>query len=147
MNATDIARFWSYVDVQGPDDCWEWQRARTNGYGRFAAGKRMRIASRVAYELTHGPLGTNEARHTCDNPPCCNPAHLIPGTHAENMADMARRERAPKRRLTGPQVLDIRSRAAVGARVVDLAAEFGVTPSNISQIVTRRIWKHIGEAA
>jgi hypothetical protein len=147
VNAADIARFWSHVDVKGADDCWEWKRARSAGYGRFAADGRMLVASRIAFVITHGELGTDEARHTCDNPPCCNPAHLIRGTHAENMADMARRERSPRRRLTGGQVLDIRSRAAVGARVTDLAAEYGVTPSNISQIVSGRIWKHIGAAA
>lgn len=39
-------------------------------------------------------------RHTCDNPPCVNPLHLLPGTHADNEQDKARRGRgAPIVRL------------------------------------------------
>jgi len=148
LTAADTARFWSHVDVRGPRECWPWTRARAGaGYGRFSASGRLLTASRVAYELTHGPLHSAEARHTCDNPPCCNPAHLIPGSHAQNMADMAERERSPQRRLTAVQVKEIRSRRRAGALIVALAAEFGVTPSNVSQIVRHRTWKHLGEAA
>lgn len=32
-------------------------------------------------------------RHSCDNPPCCNPAHLLVGTAAQNAQDMAERGR------------------------------------------------------
>ncbi|MBW1639271.1 hypothetical protein G3H63_09330 [Microbacterium resistens] len=137
--------------MRGPRDCWPWKRARSGpGYGRFREGGRhgrLLTASRVAYELTHGPLGEAEARHTCDNPPCCNPAHLLPGTHAQNMADMAKRGRAAHRRLTTDQVREIRARRRAGAAAKDLAAEFGVSASNVSQIVHRKTWKHLGEAA
>ncbi len=147
MSPADIARFWSHVEVRGPRECWPWTGGTSSrGYGRFSVGGRLHTASRVAYELHHGPLGAAEARHTCDNPPCCNPTHLIPGTHEQNMGDMAVRGRVATRKLTVEQVRDIRARhAAVGTNA--LAREHGVTPSNVSQIVHRRTWRHVEGAA
>lgn len=148
MNEKDIARFWSHVDVRSEDECWEWNGGKsTKGYGRFSLGGRLVTASRVSFELANGPLGDAEARHTCDNPPCVNSAHLIAGTHRENMADMVRRERAPRRKLTVAQVREIRAHRADGVPVIALAAQYGVTPSNVSQIVHRRTWRHVALAA
>ena len=148
MSPQDATRFWSHVDVRTPDECWPWTGGKSSkGYGRFYYDGRHRTASRVAYELENSPLGSAEARHTCDNPPCCNPAHLIPGTHAQNMRDMAIRERTPRRKLTARDVREIRRRRAGGAPVSLLAQRYGVTPSNVSQIVHRRTWKHVGAAA
>jgi hypothetical protein len=46
----------------------------------------VRDAHRVVYEALVGPVPEGlELDHTCDNPPCCNPGHLEPVTHAENM--------------------------------------------------------------
>ncbi|WP_427902273.1 HNH endonuclease [Methylobacterium fujisawaense] len=69
-----------------------------DGYGLFdrrREGKRFaRRAHRVAYELAHGPLPAGlMVRHKCDNPRCCNPSHLEPGTAAENSRDMVERGR------------------------------------------------------
>lgn len=31
-----VARFWSYVDKKGPEDCWVWTGGRSScGYGNF----------------------------------------------------------------------------------------------------------------
>lgn len=40
-------------------------------------------------------------RHTCDNPQCCNPDHLIIGTHQENYDDMVARGRGYWQNYTG----------------------------------------------
>lgn len=95
-------RFWRRVDISGgPDACWPWKARRNDHRGSYGIwdrrvdGKRVaRQAHRVAYEMRVGPIPEGLLiRHTCDNPPCCNPAHLIPGTAAQNSADMVRRGR------------------------------------------------------
>lgn len=51
------------------------------------------------------------------------------------------------RKLTARQIRAIRRARAAGARVVDLAAQYGVTSSNVSQITTGRTWKHLENAS
>jgi len=74
-----------------------WMRSRSNpsGYGQVGIvdGKLIR-AHRLAWELTNGwiPNGLYVCHH-CDNPPCCNPAHLFLGTQADNMSDMVKKRR------------------------------------------------------
>jgi hypothetical protein len=82
-----------------------------------------------------GPIPDGlELRHTCDNPPCCNPAHLLVGTHADNMRDMLKRRRHGTTKLSVEDIRDILSRPRGRGTGVALAAEFGVHPQTITSI-------------
>lgn len=104
--------FWSKIDRSaGPNACWPWTGAISDtGYGVFSENSRFFRPHRRAYEFTNGPIPPGlEICHTCDNPPCCNPAHLEALTHAENMAQMADRGRQRDHNLSNDQVAEIRA--------------------------------------
>lgn len=163
IDSKTAERFWSKVSISGPDDCWEWTAYRSaSGYGQLAVDGKAKKAHRVAYEIANGPIEPGMfVCHHCDNPPCCNPAHLFSGTPADNCHDMLKKGRhvRPERdesavnyccgedsnfsKLTEAAVRDIRSRKKAGERTNDLANEYGVDRTLIWQITTRRAWKHV----
>lgn len=143
------ARFWSKVDKSG--ECWNWTGSLTTfGHGRVQRNGKHSRASRVAYEITHGPIPVGlHVCHTCDNPRCVNPAHLFLGTQADNMADMARKGRNQRGAdhhqaiLTESDVRSIRTRHAAGEKQNALAREYGLSKAAINLIVLRRNWRHV----
>lgn len=95
-------RFNEKVDRSGgPDACWPWTGSRNDrNYGQIGRGSDVLKTHRVAYELVNGPIpaavghhGTMLVLHRCDNPPCCNPAHLRLGTPKANTDDMIAKSR------------------------------------------------------
>ena len=148
-------RFWEKVDVRGPDECWTWTAGTaSHGYGIIARGSPQRgmlLAHRVSYELHRGPIPDGgHILHSCDNRLCVNPAHLSLGTNAANVADMVAKGRQAAgevnghAKLTEEQVREIRERYdwyRVTQRL--LAAEYGVTRSNIGHIVNGGSWAHV----
>lgn len=168
--AEKIERFWGRVDRSGgPDACWPWTRyCDPAGYGRLYFQGNSFYAHRFAFIVSHGtiPEGLHIC-HTCDNPPCCNPAHLWAGTARDNAHDAQEKGRRlkpnpnPKKRyqatgnypckgtthgrakLTNDDVRAIRQLCRDGVRHEDIAIRFGVSASLISEINTRKIWRHI----
>ena len=111
----------------------------------------MLLANRAAYELFVQPIPTDlKVLHTCDNPPCINPAHLFIGTTADNAADKVtkgrqlRGESIPWARLTEPIVKELRNRYASGSVTFDeLANEYGFSFNAVRCAVRRLTWKHV----
>lgn len=84
--------FWRYVKKGGPDDCWLWTGTcdGEGSYGKVCIKGKVYTASRVMWCIAHHEdPGQHQVAHRCDNPPCCNPAHLFLTDHKGNAADMA----------------------------------------------------------
>lgn len=142
--------FWSRVKVGDASECWPWLGPVDDlkGYGEIAKCGVMpeRKAHRVAYTLVKGPIPKGKLlMHSCDNPPCCNPSHLSPGTELENTQDSVRKGRRampPTQKLTAEDVRQIR---AIGTSATQAAIGllFGVTGRNIGSILARESWAHV----
>jgi hypothetical protein len=120
----------------------------------FTVAFKTHPAHRIAFWSATGiDPGGLMVCHRCDNPPCCNPAHLFLGTHTENVHDMLakgrtnppRGERHHGAKLTAEQVREIRTRRAAGETLVDLGREFGVGGARLSVIVNHpdKAWSHV----
>lgn len=105
LTPRQLELFWSYVKKGDPWDCWPWQGyVNEDGYGRWTvriggrAGVKMTFYThRLAYALACEPIPPElEAAHaiTCDTRACCNPDHLTPKSHWENMKDQPLTRRA-----------------------------------------------------
>lgn len=81
--------FWRKVDRRDPGECWPWQKGTSGrGYGQFHLTPRRTGwdktvtvgAHRVAWALANRqapPSGHDFVLdHRCNQPRCCNPAHL-----------------------------------------------------------------------
>ena len=146
-------RFWSKVSRGSDDECWEWQGAKlpNGGHGQCIAGDVVTVSSRIAWALTNGNLPTDKVIcHSCDNPPCCNPAHLFIGTQTMNMNDRHSKGRSPKgsqigtSRLTEDQVREIRELYSSGKLASpSLSIKFNVAQSTISRVINRVGWDHV----
>ncbi len=150
-------RFWENVIKAALDDCWLWTGTKGHhGYGMMSVGskrdksRRNVFAHRLSYELHYGPIPSGAViRHTCDNPSCVNPGHLIVGSHQENMRDMVSRNRQtlgtknPQARITADDVRQIRALAASGTIHAEIAPRFGITRSAVTMIVERKRWAHV----
>jgi hypothetical protein len=154
-----INRYLNKVDQSaGPDGCWPWTGGKDqDGYGIFwdgtykASGRGNDVrATRWTYEQFIGPLPKGlQILHSCDNPPCVNPAHLSVGTCAQNMAEREDRGRGRRlhgsshagAKLTEDDVLAIR--ASTGITNLALSEKYGVSNQLISTIRRRKVWTHI----
>lgn len=110
-------------------------------------------ASRAVWFIAEGDPGEAWVLHTCSRgwQGCVNRRHLYLGDAAQNSRDMVAAGNAAtfnagegngNSKLSAVQVVEIRQRYALGGiRQKDLAKEFGVGRSTVSEIVNQRLWR------
>ncbi len=108
------------------------------------------MAHRLAYEFTHGPIPEGqEIRHQCHNRVCCNPEHMLLGSHAENVQDMVRADRHPRgesmgqSKLTDEGVRLLRREVPLGTSIRSMATLLGVSSVTALKAYRRETWKHV----
>ena len=104
--------------------------------------------SRYVFFLNNGYL-PEVVMHTCDNPSCINPQHLIAGTVKENALDMVRKGRQPsgnmgKRKLTEEQVRDIK-RLIPKLSLQKIADKYNISKKMVIYIKQGKKWRYINE--
>lgn len=129
--------FWANVDIQAQDDCWNWKRAVH--YGAYVLLGEL-YAHRIAYRLAVGeiPAGMVVCHH-CDNPRCCNPAHLFIGTQADNVRDMNQKGRRASK-INEQDREDIRKALENAPRgtTARLAQQYGLSRNYVGQLKHRK---------
>ena len=143
------------------DDCIEFKGYKNKGgYGRKGVGSKTFLAHRLAYceskNIDIKDIDGLVVMHTCDNPPCINPVHLVLGTQKENIYDMMKKGRNgfrpnPKMgeengfaKLKSDDVLRIREMVKFKSQR-EVGKIFGVSRSQIGNIARGEVWAHLPE--
>ncbi len=164
LNQATLNRFWAKVVKADGAACWHWKGAMiSTGYGELNVNGTPVLAHRIMWELCNGPIPPSmEICHICDVPDCVRPDHLFLGTHADNMADMARKGKGfygcqnvmiahpekrhwgecnPQAKLTREQVKLIRQEYKPGSVTMQTLAErYSVCRQIIGKIIRGKLW-------
>lgn len=157
-NTSDV--LWSKVDKREPDQCWPWKGFLSErGYGRTWINDKAFYAHRVIFALANpglieleAPKDKSEGKfvlHRCDNPVCCNPAHLFLGTHLDNMRDKVLKHRSPdysgdkgpRCKLTMDQARQARALRQEGAKIKTLAEMFGISEPSMKSLIAGKSYR------
>ncbi len=138
---------------ESKDHCWIWQGPKRNPkrkftYGTISWGKGSHyLAHRLSYLIFIGAIpGKLLVRHTCNNSLCVNPAHLVLGSHKDNMQDMIDSGNAIKNVLNEEAVkvikwfLKYESNRGLSTK---LAKIYNVNKTTISEIKNNHQWAWI----
>lgn len=152
--------FWKKIDIKIDINlCWEWKKGRDkNGYGKVKYKQKSWRAHKLAYFFNFPEQNTEDnnkllVRHTCDNPPCCNPNHLLLGTAKDNTLDAIQRkrfkgmpgEKNPRHKLKESEVIFIRNnKKIISGKKLSLL--FGIKPSYVYSLWNKHKWTYLNQS-
>jgi hypothetical protein len=148
-NSVEV-RISAFTNRSMSDECWEWTGSvGGTGYARVQVAGYSQEVTRLLLGLEQGDHRIK--MHTCDNPPCVNPSHLLIGTPQDNNDDMWSKGRGKPphgsshhfAKLTEDDVLSIRTQVLAGSTQRVMGRRFGVDQSTISNIMTVSTWRQL----
>ena len=141
MTKRDVKeRIMSKVSINS-NGCWIYDGAYRGEYKVMKVDGRNQSVHREAYKAFLGPIPEGICVcHRCDDPHCCNPAHLFLGTHQDNMRDKIRKGRG-NQALTAQQVIDIRKDTR---KQREIAVEYNIGRSTVAKLKRGFTYKAIG---
>lgn len=139
MHGTPQERFWNYAQRGEPGECWNWTGNKDkDGYGSLRSLTTQIRAHRLSYEMHNGAIPDGHVvRHSCHNPSCVNPGHLLTGTQQDNVNDTMQaghirvNEAHPNCKFSNEVVAEVRQSS--GKRK-DIAKAFGISESQVGNI-------------
>ena len=135
--------------MSGTTPCWIWRWSRTrNGYAHVAHHGKTAYVNRIQLGILAQPFLTHQTVHTCDNPPCVNPAHISVGSILDNAQDReskqrnnhVRGNRIGSAKLLDADVLAIRARVNAGESQASVLRDYEISQAQIGRIVRRESW-------
>jgi hypothetical protein len=145
-----LAAFLRNVTPEPTSGCWLWVGpVNKKGYGYSSLpGHKHASMHRMSWALYRGPITPGAmVLHRCDNPPCVNPEHLFLGTNSDNSIDAVNKGRYSRSKISRSQAAEIKSALSMGARTVEMARRYGISPQSISNIRAGRTWGHVQGSA
>jgi hypothetical protein len=149
---TDEERFWTKVEKT--EGCWNWTGSKLpKGYGQFWFNGKRGYAH---WFLLPTPLKKGQvARHSCDNPSCVRPDHILVGVQQDNVNDMMDRGRHnptgmpgavnPFAKLTDEHATLLRACPSTFGALTQLSKILGIHRSVAGKIKNRQAWNHLPE--
>lgn len=141
------------IDMCGGDrnKCWPFKgELNDKGLPYYQVAGKKHVVYRLVYILVRDDIPDGAVlRHQCDNGAdperkrgwvCCNPWHLEPGTHEENMQDMRERDRHG---VPAHVVRAIRKLGEQGRTHEQIAELYGISRQAVGDIINGVTHGHV----
>lgn len=134
-----------HTSKSAPGDCWPWTGGTAGkGYGTLKVWSGSKWITGYAHRETlklyqsEPEAPNNQVLHSCDNPICCNPAHLSWGSNSKNRKEARDRlHNQGNQKLTPKQVDVIRNDPRI---YQEIANEYSIHRDTVARIKQNRAW-------